>query len=127
MRLTLGLGLAPVTAVDAIMTGASQLPAAALTASVDAVFVTSSNVMAYCGAHASRRMRFYGSRKEQCSGLRPTVLLQRAEQLPVSSSTVNWHAAAEPMTGMLQLTGSRISALTFAKASWSSSFRHCSG
>ena len=57
-RLTRGLGLAPVTAVDASMTAASQSPVAELTVSVEAAFVTSSNVSAYCGAQASRWMRF---------------------------------------------------------------------
>ena len=45
------------------MTAASQLPLAELTVSVEAAFVTSSNVIAYCGAQASRWMRFCGSRK----------------------------------------------------------------
>lgn len=57
-QLTRGLGLAPVTADDAIMTAASQAPVAEVTVSVEAVLVTSSNVMAYCGAQASRWMRF---------------------------------------------------------------------
>ena len=54
--------MAPLTAVDAIMTAASQSPLAELTVSVEAAFVTSSNVIAYCGAHASRWMRFCAAR-----------------------------------------------------------------
>jgi hypothetical protein len=57
-ELTRGLGLAPLTADDAIMRAASQSPLAELTVSVDASFVTSSNVITYCGAHASRWIRF---------------------------------------------------------------------
>ena len=55
--------MAPLTAADAIMTAASQSPLAELTVSVDASFVTSSNVIAYCGAQASRWMRFCERRR----------------------------------------------------------------
>jgi vacuolar-type H+-ATPase subunit B/Vma2 len=73
-RLSLGLGLAPLTAVDAIMTPASQLPVAELTVSDEMLLDTSSNVTAYCGAQASRAMRFCSSRNARAGQLSWQIL-----------------------------------------------------
>jgi hypothetical protein len=60
--LTRGPGFAPVTLLEASMSPASQLPVVELIVKPDTTRVTSSNEMEYCGAQASRAMRFCGGR-----------------------------------------------------------------